>query len=129
MAKRKLLTVLYFLNGSAPTTEDEAAMAEFGQGHVVRQRNALLIHDGDAIEDFDIVAGAVPETYAIAAAEKGEPPEPPVPPSIDAETVPAGSPVAPVKGDGKPADPPKPAADAKPVPPKPKPGAGWKPNA
>jgi hypothetical protein len=134
MGKRKLLTVLYFLEGAAPTPEDEAAMSEFGQGHVIRQRNALLIHDGDAIEDFDLVAGAVPPSYAAAAAEKGEPPAPKKAKPVKPDAVAPESPVAPSEAPEGTSEavgePEAVAAPAEVVPPKPKGAArGWKPNA
>lgn len=74
MAKRKLLKVLFFLSGAAPSTEELAAIGAFGEGHTVCQRNALHINEADPIEDFDLVAGAVPTSYAEAAEAKGEPP-------------------------------------------------------
>lgn len=135
MAKRKLRKVLYFIQGASPSDDDRDEMEAFGQGHMVCQRNVLHIHDGDPIEEFDIVAGAVPASYTEAAADKVEPEVAPVP-TVDQDKVANGSPLAPppakeppVKQPEAPETPPK--AAAKPKPPAPKPGAakGWKPNA
>lgn len=138
MGKRKLRKVLFFINGAAPSEEATAEMEAFGQGHVVCQRNAMHVHDGDPIEDFDIVAGEVPPSYAIAAAEKTEPEVAPVP-TVDPGAVAPGSPLEPPLTPppaDPPVDPPKapetpPKAAAKPKTPAPKPEAakGWKPNA
>jgi outer membrane biosynthesis protein TonB len=138
MAKRKLRKVLFFISGASPTDDDRAEMEAFGQGHMVCQRNVLHIHDGDPIEEFDLVAGAVPAAYAEAAAAKTEPEVAPVP-TVDPSAIAAESPLAPPPAD-PPADPPvappqapetPPKAAAKPKPPAPKPEAakGWKPNA
>ena len=141
MAKRQLRKVLYFINGVAPTSDDEAAIAEYGQGHVVCLRNATKIGNDEGLEPFDIVAGHVPPRYAEAAAEKGDEALQPVP-VVPASSVPEGSPVAPPAGDnggdggsassgaengaGGASEA---APAAKPKAPAAKPGAAWKPNA
>jgi len=149
MAKKKI-KVLYFIAGSASTAEDDAAIEKYDARHNVCYRNAEMIGDRDAIEDFDIVAGAVPPRYAEAAEEKGPFVEPSRP-TVPAASAPQGSPVAPqgspVAPQGSPVAPP--ASDAgtgegegagepqdagnaaKPKAPAPKPEAakGWKPNA
>jgi hypothetical protein len=137
--KRKLLIVLYFVDGPIPSDAETEDMEQFGQGFTVRQRNAQMVHAEDFLEEFDIVAGMVPDNYAAKYAEQGEP----VLPSskrISAEGVADGSPVAPSQAAGGTSDAAPPAkapegaetgagAAAKPKPPTPKPGAGWKPNA
>lgn len=135
MAKRKLRKVLFFIEGASPTDADREEMEAFGQGNMVCQRNVLHIHDGDPIEEFDIVAGLVPAQYAEAFEAQGEPEEAIAPPPVDPSAVAPGSPLQPPPVD-PPVDPPKaaetpPKAAAKPKPPAPKPNAakGWKPNA
>lgn len=137
--KRKLLTVLYFVNGPIPSDAETEDMEQFGQGYVVRQRNAQMVHADECIEKFDIVAGNVPDNYAAKYAEQGEPVLPENK-RISAEGVAPGSPVAPQKAAGGTSDaaPPAKAPEgaetgaggaAKPKQPQGKPGAGWKPNA
>jgi hypothetical protein len=135
MAKKKI-KVLYFIAGSASTAEDDAAIEKYDARHNVCYRNAEMIGDRDAIEDFDIVAGAVPPRYAEAAEEKGPFVEPSRP-TVPAASAPQGSPVAPPAsdagtGEGEGAGEPQDAGNAaKPKAPAPKPEAakGWKPNA
>jgi len=142
MAKKKI-KVLYFIAGSASTAEDDAAIEKYDARHNVCYRNAEMIGDRDAIEDFDIVAGAVPPRYAEAAEEKGPFVEPSRP-TVPAASAPQGSPVAPQgspvappasdagTGEGEGAGEPQDAGNAaKPKAPAPKPEAakGWKPNA
>jgi hypothetical protein len=137
--KRKLLTVLYFVNGPIPSEAEAEDMERFGQGYVVRQRNAQMVHADECLEKFDIVAGNVPDNYAAKYAEQGEP-KLPKGRQISSEGVAPGSPVAPSEGgkggegqsgDGKAAEGAETGAGAaaKPTPPTPKQGAGWKPNA
>lgn len=133
MAKRKLRKVLFFIEGASPTDDDREAMEAFGQGHMVCQRNVLHIHDGDPIEEFDIVAGLVPAQYAAAFEAQGEPEEAIAAPPVEAGAVAPGSPLTPPPVDppvDPPVAPPK-APEAPPKPPEPKPNAakGWKPNA
>lgn len=78
MAKRiRQQTVLFFLAGAIASEEEQEAIAEFdGDEFRVMFRNASFVNEGDAIEKFDIVAGAVPDNYARAAEAKerdGEP--------------------------------------------------------
>src|SRR6185369_1195457 len=145
MAKQKL-KVLFFIADTAATPEEEEAMSEFSAKHQICIRNASMIGDGDALEKFDIVAGAVPPRYAEAFAAK--------PPIVERErpkahvaAAPHGSPVAPPAanvGTAPVSDTPvidaasaaivaaaEAGAAAKPKAPAPKPDAakGWKPNA
>lgn len=150
MAKQKI-KVLFFIAGTVATEEETAAMDEFGAKHTVCVRNASMIGDNEAIEPFDIVAGAVPDRYAEVAKTKPAFKERERP-KTPAASAPAKGPVPPPqggqegagegKGDDKPADKPqdapaapqdekKPAETAKPKAPEAKPEAakGWKPNA
>lgn len=112
MAKANSRRTLYFISGVAPTAEQQEE-ADNMPG-VVCFRNALKHRDEDALEDFDAVAGDVPEKYAHAAALKADAVE--------------GQPVAPKASPAAPAAPQqaKPGAAAKPT------GAAnasaWKPN-
>ena len=68
MAKPRLKKTLYFVSGTQATqAQQEEASKLPGQ---VCFRNATLIHDKDALEDFDYVMGDVPKVYAIAAAQR-----------------------------------------------------------
>ncbi|QJD54508.1 hypothetical protein [Sphingomonas phage Kharn] len=79
MAKLNGRRTLFFINGVAPTDE-QLAEAEAIPG-VVCFRNAIKFREEDALEDFDGVAGVVPEKYAKEAArraaERGDAPMPP----------------------------------------------------
>lgn len=68
MAKKRKTKVLYFITGPQETDEQRAEIE--AMAGIVCIRNANVIHDGDPIEDFDHVAGDVPEAYARAAALK-----------------------------------------------------------
>lgn len=117
--KRKTQIVLYFLDGHLPSEADLDAMDAYGARYNVRQRNAQMVSSDGALEAFDIVAGAVPERYRLAAEAKGPPPIDARGPVTPVASVPAGSPVEPVAA-------PKTAKapDAKPEAAK-----GWKPNS
>ena len=109
MGKRVPRT-LFFINGVSPTDEEQAEADEV-KG-IVCFRNVLKYRPEDAIEDFDAVAGNVPENYALAARLKAEAAEgAPVPPKA-ATTAPA----APQQASGAGA---KPTGAA---------GNAWKPN-
>lgn len=69
--------VLFFLAGAVASEEEREAIAEFdGDEYRVMFRNASFVNEGDTIEKFDLVAGAVPDNYARAAEAQGEPAEP-----------------------------------------------------
>jgi hypothetical protein len=152
MAKKKI-KVLFFIAGFIATKDEDAEMNKFSAKHLVCVRNAAMIREDDGIEDFDVVAGEVPDKYAEAAKLKPKAVKEPTPPKVDAKTVakesPAAPPVAPPAS--PPADPKLPetppaaelkpddaappgsppsaseavvAEAAKPVTPEPKPGAG-----
>jgi hypothetical protein len=151
MGKRKI-KVLYFIRDARATEEEQAEIDEFGGKFLVGVRNAAFVHDDDNIEDFDIVAGAVPAIYAKAAKTKppieelkkprsskkdvapGSPIEPPAPPA-DADQ--GSGEAAPPADAAPPASEPEkapgePAADtAKPKAPEAKPEAakGWRGNS
>jgi hypothetical protein len=151
MAKQKI-KVLFFIAGTVATDEENEAMNEFGAKHTVCVRNASMIGDNEAVEPFDIVAGAVPDRYAEVAKSKPAFKERERP-KTPADSAPANSPVPPPQGGqegagegegaGKPEDKPQdapaaPQGDAKPAEgakkpkaPEAKPEAakGWKPNA
>lgn len=59
---------LFFINGVAPT-EEEQAIADEINGNVCF-RNVVKYREEDALEDFDFVAGEVPEKYAKEAARR-----------------------------------------------------------
>lgn len=131
MAKNKI-KVIFFIAGTIATDEENDAIDQFSARHQICIRNASMIGDKDAIENFDIVAGCVPATYEAAAALKPafvprETPKTPV------AKVQQGSPLAPPVEAPKAPEPPlaPPAPSAKPKTPAPKPSgaAGWKPNA
>ncbi|WLJ71038.1 hypothetical protein [Sphingomonas phage Kimi] len=65
---KKLPVVLFFIAGVIPT-EEEQAEAEAIEADV-KFRNASLVGLDHAPEDFDDVAGAVPDVYAEAKAAK-----------------------------------------------------------
>ncbi len=119
MAKKKI-KVLFFIAGFIATKDEDAEMNKFSAKHLVCVRNAAMIREDDGIEDFDIVAGEVPDVYAEAAKLKPKAVKEPTPPKVDAKTVakenPAAPPVAPPAAppvDPKPPETP-PAADLKP---------------
>lgn len=101
MAKANSRRTLYFISGVAPTAEQQEE-ADNIPG-VVCFRNALKHRDEDALEDFDGVAGDVPEKYARAAALKAEA-------AGDAPPAPLASPAAPAAPQQA-----KPGAAAKPT--------------
>lgn len=70
MAKANSRRTLYFISGVSPTPE-QLAEADAIPG-VVCFRNAVKFREEDALEDFDAVAGDVPEKYAQAARLKAE---------------------------------------------------------
>lgn len=78
MGKRSLKT-LFFINGVTPTAEQQAEADEM-PGNVCF-RNVVKYREEDALEDFDKLAGDVPEKYAKEAArravEAGDAPMPP----------------------------------------------------
>jgi hypothetical protein len=134
MAKHKI-KVLFFIADTLATDEENEAMEQFSVRHVVCVRNASMIGNNDTIEAFDIVAGAVPPQYAVAAEEKGPPIEREAPKTAVA-SAPAGSPLAPpvepVAAPGPvvaPVEAPQPVAKAKAPAPKPNAASSWKPNA
>lgn len=104
--------VLFFLKGIIPTLEEQSEAEELGNN--VAFRNASVIADGDPLEAFDKVAGAIPASYAAEVARREADGEPEAPEPPKSALPPAGSPVAPPT-----------AAPA----PKPGAGGGWKPNA
>ncbi len=116
MAKPKLqaFRTLYFIDGPAASDEDVAAAAAI-EGHVVF-RNAMKVAADGALEDFDAVAGAVPDRYREAADAK----------ALEGGGEPAPEPKAAVPVAGSPL---KPRGAAKPPTPNPTAGGGWKPNA
>lgn len=102
MAKKKI-KVLFFIAGTVATAEENAAMEEFSAKHLVCVRNASMIGDNEAIEPFDLVAGAVPPRYAEVAASK--------PPVEERERPKAPAASAPVDGPITPLAPPQGGAD------------------
>ena len=62
---KKVLKTLFFIAGVAPTAEEQAEADEL-PGNVCF-RNVVKFREEDALEDFDKVAGEVPEKYADAA--------------------------------------------------------------
>ena len=87
MGKPKTLKTLFFVNGVAPTAEQQLeADAMPGQ---VCFRNATQIHDDEAFEDFNRVAGEVPPRYAKEAERKAAMGEDFVQPPLAATTAPA----------------------------------------
>lgn len=146
MAK-KTIKVLYFINGPVASADDEDAMSKYSVKHQICIRNADMIHEGEYVEDFDIVDGAVPAAYAAVAKEKKPAKEKPKPQTTQppagspiepppAPTPPEGSetpPDAPQGGGQPPAPEPTPqaavAAGSKPKPPQGSEGKAWKPNA
>ena len=104
--------VLFFINGMAPTEEQQEEAEAMGNN--VAFRNATRSNPDEALEAFDQLAGEPPAWYlAAAAAKAGEPPLPQAPPvdgASDAAASFAGFSGAPAA--------PKPAG-----------GGGWKPNA
>lgn len=111
MGKRVTRT-LFFINGIAPTDEEQAEADEL-KG-IVCFRNVQKYRPEDAIEDFDAVAGAVPDNYADAARLK----------AVAAE----GQPVAPLASTTAPAAPQQAAAGAGGAKPTGAAGNAWKPN-
>ncbi len=112
--KAKAFRTLYFIDGPAASAEDQAEAAAI-EGHVVF-RNAMKVAADGALEDFDAVAGAVPDRYREAADAK----------ALAGGGEPAPEPKVAVPGAGSPLTP---RGAAKPPVPKPVPGGGWKPNA
>ena len=114
--KRKPPKTIYFTKGHA-TEEDYAAAEKIGMG-VVFRRGDLIVPE-DPLEEFDAVAGDVPEVYAVEAERRailaGENP-PQDAPKLDPSTVQSNSPIAPTL----------PAGAATPTP---NPAPAWKPNA
>ncbi len=111
MGKRALKT-LFFIRGVQPTDEEQAE-ADALSG-IVCFRNVVKYREEDALEDFDAVAGDVPEKYAKEAAKRAAA-------AADAPEPPKASPTAPAAPQQA-----KPGAAAKPT----GGGAGsaWKPN-
>lgn len=105
---KKVVKTLYFVNGVAPTEEQQAEIDAMPGNVCVR--NAIKIRAEEPLEDFDYVAGDVPPVYAAAADAKK------------------------ANGDDGPADPPKASTSAPAAPqqaqakPSGKAGAAWKPN-
>lgn len=95
---KKVVKTLYFINGVAPSEEQQAEINAMPGNVCVR--NALKIREEETVEDFDYVAGDVPDNYRIAAKDKpdalddDEPAEPPL-----AST---GAPAAPHNAPAKP---------------------------
>lgn len=112
MAKVNSRRTLFFIKGVAPTAEQQAE-AEAIPG-IVCFRNAIKFREEDALEDFDAVAGDVPEKYARAAALKAEA-------AGDAPMPPKASPTAPAAPQAA-----KTGASAKPT--GAAPATAWKPN-
>lgn len=63
--QRKPTKHLFFIDGPVPTEEQEDE-ADNLNGFVC-YRNALMVVDGEATEDFDQLHGNIPETYLKAA--------------------------------------------------------------
>ena len=112
MAKANSRRTLYFISGVAPTAEQQEE-ADNIPG-VVCFRNALKHRDEDALEDFDGVAGDVPEKYAKEAAKRAAA-------AADAPEPPKASPTAPAAPQAA-----KTGATAKPT--GAAPASAWKPN-
>ena len=107
---KKVYKTLFFINGVAPTEEQQAEADEM-RGQVCF-RNAHMIREDAALEDFDAVAGEVPPQYQqeadrLAAIREGAPLPPKASPT---------APAAPQAAQGGAA---KPTGQA---------GAAWKPN-
>lgn len=114
MAIKQNFKTLYFINGPIPSAfEIDDALNYKGN---VLFRNATKIRDGECPEDFDALAGKVPDAYAAIAEEK----------RLAGGGEPLPEPKADLPGEGSPLTPVKPV-----VLPAPKPNAGsvWKPNA
>ncbi len=104
MAKKfKVLTTLFFLEGSRATEAEMEAAAEFQPG--VQFRNANFTASTGALEPFDRLAGKIPERYqaaqdakdGVTRGEDGEPaPEgfTPAPAPTKAVKPPVAKPVA-----------------------------------
>lgn len=153
MAKtHKPKIALFFINGSQPTDEDAAVARELaGEGYQVMYRNARYINEGDTIEAFDEIAGAIPDNYAAAKVAKSEAADarraafvpddtPPGPPKTTKAPKAGKAPKAPAKADPAAAgalaalsggQQPDPAPAITAAPPAPAPAAGWgtNPNA
>lgn len=111
MAKRTPRT-LFFINGVTATAEEQAEADEL-KGAICF-RNVQKYRPEDSIEDFDHVAGAVPENYANAARLK----------ALAAD----GAPVPPLASTTAPAAPQQAATGAGGAKPTGGAGAAWKPN-
>lgn len=86
MAKKKQAKVLYFINGPVATDEQQAEID--AMAGLICVRNRAVIHEDDPLEDFDHVAGDVPDAYAAAAKVKAKE-------AADAPEAPKASPDAP----------------------------------
>lgn len=101
----KKTKVIYFIDGPAPTEADHAAVERIAKyrSHIVF-RNAQHIVKGEALEQCDLVAGAVPSLYANfphAEENKGDQVPVPAPGAVSTEvTAPASAPVATAPVDG-----------------------------
>jgi len=112
MAKRRVpKKTIYFTIGHA-TEEDYAAVEELGLGTVLRRADKIV--PADPLEEFDAVAGEVPDNYAAEAARRAAEGDDSMTaaPLADGSALTPASPVAPVV-------PPVAPATANP----------WKPNA
>jgi hypothetical protein len=62
MAKERIPKIIFFIEGIEATPEELDAIAELGEGVVIR--SAVKAQPDASIETFDRVEGAVPEHYA-----------------------------------------------------------------
>ena len=67
---KKVVKTLYFVTGPAPTEEQQLEIDAISG--TVCVRNAAKIREDESLEDFDHVAGDVPDRYARAAAKKAK---------------------------------------------------------
>lgn len=118
----KRTSVLYFIAGVLPTAAQSAQIEEMlNDGLDVRQRNAMLVSEGESLESFDAIGGNAPAKYVEAAEALDKPiysaPEEPEEPAQNGDQAPAGGKGN--KGGGKAPEGPAAAPGAAP---------GWTPN-
>lgn len=96
---KKVVKTLYFINGVAPSDEQQAEI-EAMPGNIC-VRNAIKLRDDENLEDFDYVAGEVPPLYAAQAARKTADGGDPVPAPKASASAPAAPQAATAKPSGK----------------------------
>lgn len=96
---KKVVKTLYFINGVAPSEEQQAEIDAMPGNVCVR--NAIKLRDEDPLEDFDYVAGEVPPLYAAKADAKKASGDDPVPAPKASQSAPAAPQTAQAKPSGK----------------------------